>query len=63
MENAGNTRPIKGTKIEGKLRSVIERVPQFEFHIRISIFYISISLFFYLSSLEFFQIFSFGRFF
>lgn len=31
-------RPIKGTKIEGKLRSVIEWVPRFEFHIRISIF-------------------------
>lgn len=31
-------RPIKGTKIEGKLRSVIEWVLQFEFHIRISIF-------------------------
>jgi len=27
IENAGNTRPIKGTKIEGKLRSVIEWMP------------------------------------
>ena len=39
IENAGNTRPIKGTKIEGKLRSVIEWVPWFEFHIRIFLYF------------------------